>query len=295
MVVVSIGNKSQAGAVKRFPLDAGIRDVIWALDIPEYHFTHTSKKVIYESTREILSCESQILEAYNFLQDLESRRIFITLLENYAFGNIKQIISRDISLQYDLSNSGLIMDDNFNLFVDVGAHAGETIVDILRSASGGSIKQVIAFEPDPNNFNKLQLNVSSISDVEMHLYENACIDTDRKLHFSSALGVNSTCQVYGGELDVIEVDGVALDSLRRKFDFSNALIKLDIEGSELQALSGARRLLQDFKPTLAVSVYHNLGDLWKIILFLKSLEIPYKFALRNYTGFAAETVLYASI
>lgn len=65
-VVVSIGKKSQAEDVKGFLLDAGIRDVIWALDIPEYHFTHTSKKIIYESTRETLSCESQILEAYKF-------------------------------------------------------------------------------------------------------------------------------------------------------------------------------------------------------------------------------------
>lgn len=153
------------------------------------------------------------------------------------------------------------MDNNFNLFVDVGARAGETIVDILRSDSAGSIKQVIAFEPDPNIFNKLKLRVSSISDVEMHFYENACIDTNRKLPFSSALRVNSTFQVYGMGLEVIEVDGLTLDSLYGKFDFSNALIKFDIEGSELQALNGARRLLQDFKPTLMVSVCHDLGDL----------------------------------
>ena len=44
-------------------------------------------------------------------------------------------------------------------------------------------------------------------------------------------------------------------------------MKFDIEGSELQALNGGRRLLRDFKPTLMVSVYHDLGDLWKIIFF----------------------------
>lgn len=70
---------------------------------------------------------------------------------------------------------------------------------------------------------------------------------------------------------------------------------MDIEGSELQALKGAKQTLSKQGPTLAISVYHNLKDLWEIPTLIKSFNPRYRFWIRNYTGYPSETILYAAV
>ena len=69
---------------------------------------------------------------------------------------------------------------------------------------------------------------------------------------------------------------------------------MDIEGGEFEALLGAKNLLKNCRPSLAISIYHQPIDLWRICLFLDDLKLGYKFFIRNYTGYPAETLLYAT-
>jgi hypothetical protein len=70
-------------------------------------------------------------------------------------------------------------------------------------------------------------------------------------------------------------------------------IKMDIEGAELEALRGAESVLKQFKPKLAISVYHNFKDFWTIPQYLAQLGLGYRFYLRHFTIHAEETVLFA--
>ena len=70
---------------------------------------------------------------------------------------------------------------------------------------------------------------------------------------------------------------------------------MDIEGEELRALRGARGIISVAKPDLAICVYHKPSHVWEALNLLSEFVPNYKFSLRNYTGFAIETVLYASI
>ena len=47
-------------------------------------------------------------------------------------------------------------------------------------------------------------------------------------------------------------------------------LKLDVEGSEVEALEGARETIQTWKPTLAVALYHKPGDVERICETVKS-------------------------
>jgi FkbM family methyltransferase len=70
--------------------------------------------------------------------------------------------------------------------------------------------------------------------------------------------------------------------------------KLDIEGSELAALRGARGTLLRDRPKLALSVYHKPNDYFEIAKFVTELGCGYRLFLEHHTIYGEETVLYAT-
>ena len=68
---------------------------------------------------------------------------------------------------------------------------------------------------------------------------------------------------------------------------------MDIEGSELAALRGARQCILENKPKLAVCLYHKPQDMWEIPLMIKEMLPEYKIYIRHHTDLLNETVCYA--
>ena len=73
-----------------------------------------------------------------------------------------------------------------------------------------------------------------------------------------------------------------------------SFIKMDIEGSEHEALVGAEKLIRGQTPVLAISIYHRLEDIFSLPKLIIEFCPHYKFFLRHYNFWEpAETVLYA--
>jgi hypothetical protein len=68
---------------------------------------------------------------------------------------------------------------------------------------------------------------------------------------------------------------------------------MDIEGAELDALLGARQMIKEHTPILAICLYHAQEHLWKIPLLIQSFSDQYSFYLRRYSDECWETVCYA--
>lgn len=66
---------------------------------------------------------------------------------------------------------------------------------------------------------------------------------------------------------------------------SDGMIKMDIEGYEMAALSGAVNLLKNYKPALAVAVYHDLENAKKCAEIIKAANPTYKIEFRGCYGY----------
>lgn len=85
------------------------------------------------------------------------------------------------------------------------------------------------------------------------------------------------------------IDDLARSKSIERIDY----IKMDIEGAELPALKGAKAVIERDKPTLAICVYHRLGDFYTIPSYIDQLELGYEFFLQHGTLHNDETVLFA--
>ncbi|MDO7485096.1 FkbM family methyltransferase [Peribacillus frigoritolerans] len=91
-----------------------------------------------------------------------------------------------------------------------------------------------------------------------------------------------------------ETHTVSIDDLVKERDIPKIdFIKMDIEGAEINALNGAVKTIQEFRPKLAIAIYHQIEDFASVVNFISDLNLDYKFYLGHYTIYAQETILFA--
>ena len=172
-------------------------------------------------------------------------------------------------------------------FVDCGAYDGDTLRDIPMQ----TLQSVAAFEPDMENFHALVTSTQSspfqMNAVKVLLWPCGVWNKSTKLKFNAAQTSSSHIDESGN--DIIQV--VALDDVLQQFapDF----IKMDIEGAEVEALKGARSLIEKHHPALAICIYHKPAHLWEILQLIDSWNCGYEFYLRAHGFSGADTVLYS--
>lgn len=134
---------------------------------------------------------------------------------------------------------------------DLGANVG--FYSLLASKLVGESGSVIAFEPVPENLRDLRAHLGLNRIQNVTVYENAVSDCEKQVSF--ALGENAFIGRIAdrGELTV---SCVALDALRSK-DYlpPPTLIKIDIEGAEVEALEGMKETLRIHHPVLFLATH----------------------------------------
>ena len=127
--------------------------------------------------------------------------------------------------------------------IDVGANIG--IYSQFLARCVGPAGSVHAFEPAPENFERLRAAAQRFSNI--HLLQAAVGERSGKsgLYLSDALNVDHrTYPTDNPARRVVQIDMVALDDYFKpgqRVDF----IKMDVQGYELQGLRGASRILDD--------------------------------------------------
>jgi FkbM family methyltransferase len=167
--------------------------------------------------------------------------------------------------------------------IDCGASNGSTLTRL--SKAGYSIEAAMAFEPDQINFKKLVAKTDFFNVIPLPL---GLWSSDMQLSYSAKPEDPLAGSLSGSGSTLIQC--VSLDSVA--INFNPNLIKFDIEGSELEVLHGAKKLIHKCRPNLCVSVYHRPGDPLDILDLLASWQLNYKFYLRCHEYNTYGLVLY---
>jgi len=174
------------------------------------------------------------------------------------------------------------------VFVDCGAFDGDTIREFLKRR-GPSFKHMIAIEPDPANYQRLRAYCSTLPRRirRKTTTMQVAVGSRRGPVRFNATGTAASAVGSGST----EVEGVPLDEVLS--DNAPTYIKMDLEGTELDALLGARRVMEEASPILAICLYHRQEHLWRIPLFIDSVSRRYSLFLRRYSDDCWEQVCYA--
>jgi FkbM family methyltransferase len=149
--------------------------------------------------------------------------------------------------------------------LDIGANAG--YFSVVAATLGAPSARVFAFEPNPRLGNMLSRSISLNPRLDIVLERVAVADQPGKLplHLTS-VSRNSGLSSLRPDLpdtegEVITVPVVSVDEYCVLHSLRPDLVKIDVEGAELQVLQGASRMLAERQPRWVIcEVSHDRED-----------------------------------
>jgi FkbM family methyltransferase len=217
--------------------------------------------------------------------DEKSRQCYRSLLAYRSSGNLRDLPPTDgIERQYLAADVPLNLGRGIT-FVDGGAYIGDTLQLLLRHRI--ETQTVYAFEPDPVNYRKLASYAESLAPMSVISFPCGIGLISGQVRFNAS-GLASASASADGDttVQIVSLDQALAGT---RIDY----LKLDVEGSELDALRGAERLIRASKPRLAISAYHRPDHLWELPKWLLKLNLGYALYLRAHGHQGFDSVVYA--
>lgn len=229
-------------------------------------------------------------ESYQLFEDELSKRTYIEFLN----ANIQQcsIVLDSLSDEKYHQNDydyNLLFNRNSGCIIECGAYRGETTLQMIDKVSDEIV--INSIEPDAENYFCMKDRLKNIKNI--HLYQYGVLDFDGQISFDGEGGTAHVSKEVQDDDKLITVR--KLDSLF--LDREVMSIVMDIEGSELDALKGAHDIIEKYRPTLGIRIYHKEDDLITIpqYIYNEFKDKNYKLYLRKNTlnrGYM-DTTLYA--
>ncbi len=241
---------------------------------------------------------------YNTVEDYRSRKVIIGLIKFWLeldFSYKNSIVENNFDDYFDLD----ILRDKITeeeVFVDCGAYTGDTAKAYFDNFS--KCKKMYLYDLLPANIKKAKDILCGHGEI---IYRNVGVGSPEQAGMVIQVSSKETStfsfdeqgssfapEVMETDEEKMEVGVVTLDEdIKEKISF----LKMDIEGSEVNALLGARGHIVNDRPKLAICTYHHYEHLWEIPKLIKSMNSDYKLFLR-YNGaingaMASEHVVFA--
>lgn len=210
---------------------------------------------------------------YDHLADYRSKKTLFSILNNWYNYDFYTTERTKESLYDDYFDLDIVKCDENEVFVDLGAYTGDTVLSYIHNYGDNSYKKIYCYEITPSTFEVLKENLKNLDNIEYRL--KGISDEETTMSISN----NEESQSANNLINTNEGD-VVVTTLDQDIKEKITLIKMDIEGFEQKAIRGSFNHILNDHPKLLISVYHNNEDLWKIAKMIYEIHDDYKFYLR---------------
>ena len=234
---------------------------------------------------------ASIAAVHQLLADDESKHQFAGFLRWRLLLDYHALPKPDLEHQY-FPHDLFPQANPHEIFVDGGAYDGDTLTSWTTQFCP-KFQAWYAYEPDETARTRLESVVKELTEdihQRIRVFPQALSDRPGRLAFTSLEGAGSQARDLLGGNEGPTVSAVSLDDLEI---LPPTYIKLDVEGSEISALLGAQRLIRERAPKLAVCLYHQPDDFWRIPLLVHSLQPDYRLYVRSHRPDGYDFILYA--
>jgi FkbM family methyltransferase len=147
-------------------------------------------------------------------------------------------------------------------FFDVGANVGIYVWEVRKVCP---TRKILAFEPDPANFALLEMTRKEAEIQNLELCPDALSNQTDEVSFSQDPLTSATGCIRGDEKPWIEqylngsTNHITVNTRTMDSEVGNdtvpSLVKIDVEGHEVQVLEGADNTLSKAKPLLIIESF----------------------------------------
>ena len=174
---------------------------------------------------------------------------------------------------------------NDEVFFDGGAFCLESSIDFMNVVHG-NYKKIYAAEPEDESYKKCLELIKSCNFKDIQIENVGIWSHDTVLKFNDCGTGSSSVNEHGTK----EIKCKSIDNIVNGNPVT--IIKMDIEGSEYEALQGARNTIIRYQPILMICVYHKPNDIFKLTNLILSMREDYNLYIRHHSFSRYETVLY---
>ena len=210
----------------------------------------------------------ELQEVYESLIDEESKKTF----RGFWLGNISGQLGEFVFANTPHYICAGFIPEEGDIVIDGGVCDGGTTARFTQMGY-----KVYGFEMDKANYEMSR----KVAEENHFVLENLGLGSFNHTMTYTHMSNPGASRIDAKGTETAQI--VTLDSYVREKRLPYVdMIKLDVEGAELDVLSGAATTIARFKPILALSAYHKVDDFWTLMNFVKSIRPDYEFAMRQF-------------